>query len=663
MIDEAKNVVLVGLRRGFSTKYIEKLQSQHVNLFFSHSLVNFYIHKLQFSGFYFDTSATVLSLIIGISSIVWMIGVWFSYRTSTKNIIVRSVLFLCCILSVDALVLQPKYNKKQISSTAVLFTHQKDIDHFNAEQWKDKNYTFFKLPQIKSTSKDSLLIKTVANVDHLIHHYQPIDQIYIVGDHLSIIAFKNLPEVPIQFLPSVAKELNNLLSIEYTKNLKVNEYFELFIKLELDSSIQKYTLQSPFIQLDTIEITEKPLTIEHKAICAIPGNHLVELHFLNTDNAIVETVALPLEVIPNQKASILMLNGYPGFEHNHLKNYLAKQGHQLKVKTQTSLQNFQFDQINVKEKSKAFVFNKTLLKNIDLLIVDGTSLLALNESAYQLIKQFHKNGMAILLRTDENILKAASKLADFKIDIEQIAQSQKMFAKVLIDKQPTEIDIYPYQNNLFTSKRFKGKDAGKILSTNRNVYQLFGITNLQNSYLFNLKGDSLTYNHLWFGMIDEMLGVKNVVENTWQFKTVFPISGEAIKLILLSNETQPAAFFKSPETVENNWSALHLLQHYLISEQYEATFWANQAGWYQFKTGKDSSFAELYVSGSHQNKLIKRYNESRLKAKYIDLVEERHTADYKAQHIYIKKLIPPIWNWLIFIICLSTIWILEKFFN
>jgi len=39
LIDEAKNVGLVVLKRGFSTKYIGKWQSQMVNLFFYHSLI------------------------------------------------------------------------------------------------------------------------------------------------------------------------------------------------------------------------------------------------------------------------------------------------------------------------------------------------------------------------------------------------------------------------------------------------------------------------------------------------------------------------------------------------------------------------------------------------------------------------------------------------
>jgi len=53
-----------------------------------------------------------------------------------------------------------------------------------------------------------------------------------------------------------------------------------------------------------------------------------------------------------------MLNGHPDFEHKHLKNWLAKQGHQLSVRTQISRQKFQFDRINQDKKNEAVSLNE-----------------------------------------------------------------------------------------------------------------------------------------------------------------------------------------------------------------------------------------------------------------------------------------------------------------
>jgi len=618
---------------------------------------------MQLSGLYFNVSAQVLLIVVLISTVVWLGGVWLSLKKSGENILIKSLLWLFCVLSANALMLQPQYDKKQKVATAVLFTNQLEIDQFDIDFWLNKNYTFFKLPHLKSNFSDSTLIKTVANAEHLVQHHQPIDSLFIIGENLSINALKNLPLLPVHFIPSKVKNTLSLIDIKYPEKININENFDLFVELEVDSSIQKFVLQSPFSKIDTIGIAENVIEIEYKVTCSLPGNHLVQLHFLDIKDNAIETLSLPIEVIPKTKIHILMINGHPDFEHKHLKNWIAKQGHELSVRTKISLQNFKYDRINQNQKNTTFAINETFLKQIDLLIIDGAALLDLAENEYELIKRFHKKGMDMLLRTDENMLKAKRKWGDFQFKIESIAESKRLFANININNKPVEVEIYPHQNNLYTAKRFKGKDAGKILSTNRNVNRLLGITNLQNSYLFNLKGDTAIYNNLWFGIIDEMSGAQNILENSWQFKKPFPQSQKAMDIILLSNEQQPKAFIKMPEANINDWSPLYLQQHYLISEKYEATFWAKESGWYQFKTEKDDTPTKLYIAGKKENNTIINHYDNLLKSKYIDQIQKRVPSNYKAQNIYTKKPITPIWNWLIFVICLSAIWILEKFID
>jgi len=621
---------------------------------------------MQFSGLNIDIFTQTILIILCVSGLVWLVSIWLSYRKSKQFILLKSLLLLLSILSVNALLLQPKYKKLKPVSTAVLFTQQLDVKNFDPDQWLDKNYSFFKLPKLKANQTDTAILKSVVNVEHLITQYQPLDSVLIVGNQIPAIDMKTLPDVPIRFVNSLTvKPLNALLSFQYSNKLNVNDQFNASIKLDLDSTFHKYLIQSPFSQTDTISFKENPLLIEHKAICAIAGNHLVKLHFLNEHNSTVEEIILPVEVTSKQKANILMLNGHPNFEHKHLKNWIAKQGHQLKVRTQVSLKNYQYDWINDKKKN-AFNINDALLKTIDLLIMDGAAFFALTENEYTSIKRRHQKGMNILLRTDEAILKAENKWAEFQINIEQIAESKRMFANILLNNQVIEVEIYPYQNNLFSSKRFKGKDAGKIISTNRSLNRLLGITNLQNTYLLNLKGDTSIYNKLWLGIMDEMTGTKNISANTWQTKEPFPQVGHSIEIILRSNEEAPKAFFRTPKTPitpktpKSDWSVLNLKQHHLIAEQYDATFWAHKAGWYQFKTEKDSTTAPIYIAGKPQNNLIKTFNNNLWNAKYIQQIQKKDTSTYHPKKVYTKMLISPIWNWLIFIISLSTIWIIEK---
>lgn len=617
-------------------------------------------------GLYIDFSIQTLIIILCISALVWLVSIWLSYQKSKSYIIPKILLLLLSILSVDTLLLQPKYKKLKSVSSAVLFTQQPDVENFDPSKWNDKNYRFFKLPHLKTNLSDTSILKTVANVEHLINKYQPLDSILIVGGQIPLADLKALLVVPVRFINSSwDKSSSALLSFQYTDKVKVSDNFNLTLELESDSTFQKYVIQSPFSKTDTILSKENPLVIEHKTKCAIPGNHLVQLHILKENNVIAEEIILPVEVTSKQKANILMLNGHPGFEHKQLKNWIAKQGHQLKVRTQVSLKNYQFDWIN-EEKKKSFNINDALLKTTDLLIIDGAALVALTENEYKSIKSAYQKRMNILLRTDEAILKAENEWTQFQISIEQIAQSKRLFANISLNNQAIEVEIHPYQNNLFSSNRFKGKDAGKILSTNRNANQLLGITNLQNTYLFNLKGDTTIYNALWSGIIDEMAGTKNILKNTWEIKEPYPQIGHSTEVILRTEEDEPKAFLKTPETPKtpkSEWSVLNLRQHHLIAEQYEATFWAHNEGWYQFKTEKDSIATPIYIAGKHQNNLIRTFNDNLWKAKYIQQIQKRDTSIYRPKKVYTTILIPPIWNWLIFIISLSAIWILDKITN
>jgi len=579
--------------------------------------------------------------------ICWLLTTYFTFKYKPKHLIIKALLWFLAISSLVFILNKPFINTKAKAQKFVLLTTTNSVEKFKLNDGEADH--IYALNRLDINSK----FKTVIDVNHLLNLKKQIAELEIVGNGLTIEELENLPNIPLKFkLPNKDKSLKPY-EITYPENVFTAEEFTINLSSINDTTINSYNIESTS---DTLLIESSQIELKQKY--AIAGNQIVKLQLFNKVKELVDVVTIPFKVIEKKPAKILMLNGYPFFEHQHLKEFIGKQGHQLWVRTKSSIDKFKYDYVNIKQQ-KYIDLTPQFLKQIDLLIIDGVALKDLTKTEYNAINKQQKRGMGILLRMDEQYEIAQYNWAKLQLGVKRIANSKRYYVTVNKNNKPVEIEIFPYQNNLPSTKLIKGEGAGKILSTNKNKYKPFSITNIKNSYLFNLKGDSVIYNWLWKNIIDASIPFKYETANIWRLKNKLAnVEDCFVDIELFTNEIDPEAYVK---TISGDWLRLSLQQNYINEELFETTFWPSQSGWYSFKTKLDSIPQQLYVQARNENKLLRKNQKEQLKQQLIQHHNSNISASKIDQIIKVEKPISLFWNWLVFILCLTLILIIEKF--
>lgn len=584
-------------------------------------------------------------LIVGL--IVWLLIFFLTKAYKPKFIILKALLWLLTIFSLTIILNQPKIKTKTKTNKVVLLTTKNAVEKFEETEKKSENT--FLLSRLNIDTK----LDEVINLDYLLHLKKQIAEIEIIGNGLTVKELENLPNLPIRFNLLDEEKVSGVFEINYPKTVFAGEPFTINLSLANDTTAQFYKVD---YDVDTLKIKNSKIELNHQL--STVGKHLIKLNLYSSIKKLIDKITIPIEVVEKKTANVLMLNGYPFFEHLHLKEFIGKQNHQLWVRTATSIGKYRYDYINT-EQEKSFSLSTQFLKQIDVLIIDGASLKALSTTEYNAINRQRKNGMGVLLRVDQQYDSALNKWDELKLGIKRTANSNRDFITINKDEKAVEIEIFPFQNSLPSTKLIKGEGAGKVLSTNKNEYKPFCITNIKNSYLFNLRGDSTIYNWLWKNIIDECIPQKYETANVWRLKNdLANVEENYIEMELLTNETEPEAYLKTPS---NDWLRLSLQQSYINNELFETTFWPQQSGWYYFKTALDTIPQQIYVSDENENILLRNNFQNRLKDQLIQHHNKSTNALVLKNEMENEKPFPLFWNWLVFIISLSLILIIEKF--
>jgi len=580
--------------------------------------------------------------------IVWFVVIYFTYSYKPKFIILKSFLWLLAIFSLIFILLEPQIEVEEKKLKAVLITKKGEVQRFEKEEASIENN--FILSRLNMTSK----FEPVVNINQLLHLKKNITALEIVGDGLTIDELKNLPEIPINFTSINNTKPIKAFEIECPETVFSGVSFTVKLMLGNDTTIHFYCEN----ELDTLIVNNN--IIEFSKQFATKANQLLRIKLFDKEKKNIDVITIPVKVNQKEAANIFMLNGYPFFDHQHLKEFIGKQQHQLWVKTQTSISKYRYDFINV-EKQNVINLDQQFLKQIDLLIIDGAALKNLSKKEYDVINRGRKAGMGILLRMDNEYESAINNWQNLQLGIKRTANSNRDFVAVNKNGTSIEVEIFPFKNNLPSTKLITGEGAGKILSTNNNKLKPFSITNLKNSYLLNLRGDSIIYKWLWKNIIDESIPEKFENTNVWRLKKPFVnIENDYVEVELITNETEPKAYLK---TFKEDWFRLSLKQSYINNELYEATFWPQQSGWYFFKTELDTIPQQLYVSAQNENTLFRKNQKERLKHQLMEQHNEMPKIKPTNKLVKVNKPIALFWNWLVFVLSLSIIFIIEKFFK
>jgi len=553
-------------------------------------------------------------------------------------------------LGLFGLILQPTLQSKENRLTAYLHTN---IDTKNAKFVETNNTKHF---QFNDQLNPNFI--TVIKAEQIKEQYPTVDSIIVLGNSISKSQLQNWPALPTRFINQTSKSNSTEVSLQQAKTNLLGATNT--IKISIKDSLQqfnRYVLEHPFLPIDSNQLNESSFEKEIAFNAIAAGNYTTHLSLMDDSTNQKATYVTPFQVLDRAPLNIFMLNAYPNFESKYLGEWLGKQGHQMLISTKISKNKFNYKRINITGEGP-IQFNKNTLNDIELLIIDGTSLANLTEYENKLLQELMKKGLHIFIKYDAGI-KTANSFWQNKLNIStDVKVSQAAYTlNNKSNDMSIDLNFYPNKSNLKSSQLFGSIYNAQILSHNRSSWSRIGISFIEKSHTAILKGNKVAYHWLWSSIINEMLPTKVSTENDWILTDAYPTEGEEFEVALISKEESPKAFI---ENSNGEQKAIILTQDYIIDSRFNAKINSPESGWHYLFTEKNKDKKAIYIYGIADNQLQKQQAEkATINALQQSIEKQTFTNDQQAD-VYTKKPISPIWFWLISIFALSLLWWLEK---
>jgi len=357
----------------------------------------------------------------------------------------------------------------------------------------------------------------------------------------------------------------------------------------------------------------------------------------NSDDGTIEKI--PVNVLPQKRLKILIINAFPTFETRYLKTFLAETGHEVIVRNQVSKDIFKYEYFNTKKKNFSR-FTSTILEKQDLMIMDLASLNNLSRTESQLLRTAIKEqGLGLFIQPEQALFlsKTWMNLQSNSVEEEHL----------LFNLESDTFSISRYNRLLkLESNQFELLTTSKehIALAERNGLGKIGTTVLKDLYRQQLAGDSTVYAHVWTEILN---GLSKLNEE----KVGFSGLDQLVYPLAPLNFTVQNIAADGKLTIENQ--NIPLAQNALIPEQWEGLFWPRAAGWHQIEAGEDSTVFYVYKEGDWKTR--RDFSRSQANEKFF---AQQATSSLVVQ--YHHKAIPKIWFYLLFLFGLGFLWLEPK---
>jgi hypothetical protein len=353
------------------------------------------------------------------------------------------------------------------------------------------------------------------------------------------------------------------------------------------------------------------------------------------DTLSVEPV--PFEVVDKQPTKVLILASFPDFEYKFLKQWLYEHKYPVVFRSRISKDRYSTDFLNT-QSVNVNQLSQTLLKGIDLLIVDEDEL-ALNK---ELIYNAVNNGMGLLIRsaklnTYESPSPTASvvsiKSAD-NIKFNNLPFQQTLFLKTNSSEQPLITD-----------------GAGKVLVTSKLVGMgkiLF--TTLAATYQWQLAGNQADYTRFWSLIFNKALR-KETAKQSFEIAQTWPTVNEKLSLnVAVSDEKVPSVAIDSVR--------LSLRQNMELPFIWDANFWPTRPGWSTLSI--DKNITQLYTYRESEWETAKNFEKLRHTANFAAKQTKKEFATDKISYSSTEQ-VNKWWFLFTFGVAITFLWYEQRF--
>lgn len=566
---------------------------------------------------------------------IFFFFIWKEIGRNQKFLVARIIAHLFILFSILGLFMRPSYREQKGGSAFILLTpgyNKSKVDSILKEN------TSLKILRTKETDPypNSEVLTSYHNVSEV-----SADIKIIVGQGLPYYVLEEMDQKNFKFLPSLLPsgitELSIPKSIIVNKKNHVNGVFNSSGKTTL-------TLLGPAGVEDSILFRgfgEFSFDLSFK-----PRQSGLFVYTLAHHNATTTSVEkLPIEVRPEQKLKILILQKFPTAEIRYLKNYLAEKGHSLALRYQTSKTNYKYEYANLNS-IKVNRLTSELAESFDLIFMDNTVLDELSTGEKSVLEKAIHSGLGAIILTDDFPEKGNPINRFLPIKTKRITKDTVhiLFPDSKLNILPIVAVEIPRDASIHTILSHKGHIlSGYIFSGAGKV----GFQLLKETYRISLKGNADDYAFVWSDLIERTARAKNEMFKM-NLVNDFPYySDEPLFVNIISSGIQPLLY------ADKNF--IPLMEDVIIDDYWQGKSWAGKRGWNQFSILQDSTHLNYFVSNDKEWRTLRIANQIR-----INELAEAEDSKEKIASLYIGKPIPAILFYVIFLLACGFLWLAPK---
>lgn len=458
----------------------------------------------------------------------------------------------------------------------------------------------------------------------------------VTGNGLNAAALDVLPEKSFNYLPSDLPE--GIIDLRLPKEIIAERNCELTGVINNQSDSVNLALSGPGGRIDSVTIAGKGL--QPFSLGFVPKQAGNVGYRLSVNG---KTETLPVIIHSQRQQKVLVIQMFPTFETNYLKNILASH-HRLAFRYQLSKNNFRYEYIN-HPNIRIDRLTSEVLNRFDLVIIDMDAFAALSPAERKNLENSVKAGLGVLILFTESPKPGTNAQLFLPFTFRQIQKDTAHFhlgKRLTLPAWPVEaktsagkiIPIIENKERILTGYAYEG--FGKI-----------GFQLLQETYSLALQGDSSSYRNLWLSILHSNARTEN---RNFEISIAndFPIYESQPVQIEVKGSSKVAP------TLVHNGIEVPMAEDLVIDDLWRTKVWAGEPGWYELQIKGDSVKTFYYVSDDSEWRSLATANAIRNTKKVSsDKPVQSHSSwEYK-----------PFATWLfylMFVISAAALWLTPK---
>jgi hypothetical protein len=579
----------------------------------------------------FNSSFPPVWIVVAATALA-LVFMWFEWKKDSRFKLLRVFAQIVVIVAVALILLRPSVRKEFDSNHTILLTRNFDrkiVDSLIAKHPGAKLKRTSEADNYRA-AQTSAIVDAVSGIT------------YVVGDGLTPAELDEIPDRTFTYIPSETQ--TGIVSIT-SEQPRVNQITKIYVQVN-DDKAKRILIKGPGKTEDSVLVNQDQTVSTLQIRPKQAGQFLYSILTKDQNGAVIDQEPLALDVLPEQKIRLLILQEYPTAEVRYLKNFLADRGHAITLRYQLSRNVYRHEFANSEQKKINRLDTETL-SNFDLVVIDSDVLRKIPSGERKQVETSLRQGLGLLVLFNESPQQTKSTdgipgvaFAVTKSDtayVPIISGTTTMVRTLGASAQSNEA-VVPLlktaEKKILTGYRYQG--LGKS-----------GFNLTTETYRFLIEGNENVYAAIWSPLLSA-IARKKQERFALRIMTQQPIyPNEPISVEILSASGKPSLIADS--------TRVPLTEDVLIDDRWLGKTWFNEPGWNKLMIPEDSASVNLYIYPNGDLNVARINNQKKLNSFRQTTVENEST-----QITTGYEPISPIWFFVIFLIAAGFLWLSPK---